>query len=97
MITRKSKTFASVMGEEERNLYGMNFMEVASWLARQLGSDKYPSDNVWLSIEKGGAPELHCEWKFQTKTLDFQEFPIKLNLAQERKRRGNIHHYFLSL
>ncbi|RXV58884.1 hypothetical protein C6W92_16110 [Roseovarius sp. A46] len=90
-ITSRTTTLASLFETEESDLYGLDFIEAASWLAEQLGSEKFPAHKVWLSIEKGGAPELSCEWEFQTKTLDFEEFPVKVDLSfKSRPRKPNV-------
>jgi hypothetical protein len=89
--TAKSRTFASLFDTEESDLYGLDFIEVALWLARQLGSDKFPAHEVWLSIEKGGAPELSCKSSFVNEELVFHEFPVKVDLfSQTRPPRPNV-------
>ncbi|SDI19197.1 hypothetical protein [Lutimaribacter saemankumensis] len=79
LITKNSKTFASLFGAEERDLYGMNFVEAACWLTEQLGSGKYPADRIWLSVTKGGEPEMSGSWRFKFRTLSFFQFPETLD------------------
>jgi len=78
-ITRKSKTVASIFGEEENQLYDMNFIEVVVWVTRQLGAKEEAADRIWLAIEKGGVPEITYKPSLSTVRLEFRKFPIKLD------------------
>lgn len=89
--TSKTNAFASLFDTEISDLYGLDFIELTSWLACQLGSEKRPANHVWLSIKKGGAPELSCESPFVKEKLLFHEFPVKVDMfSKSRAPRPNV-------
>lgn len=67
------KTFSNLLGLEENHLDGRSFIYVVSWLAEQLGSEKYPAKNFWVWIEKGGNPKIGYYQMLRTHYLEFQE------------------------
>lgn len=84
-IQRAADLFGSDFGEEEKNLYGKDFFEVLSEVARWIGEEKLDADRVLMSIEKGGVPSIsYTPEFFQTRKLAFVWFG-KLNLFGAKK------------
>lgn len=84
-IRTKAGLFGSDFGEEERDLYGNDFFEVMSEVARWLGGKKLNAEGLWISIEKSGAPSISYQIElFKKRKLDFVWFG-KLNLFDPKK------------
>lgn len=84
-LTRGRTTFANVLGEEERAIYGMNFLDFACWVAQQLGADKGNADKIWVSVTKGGAPHAVTEWQFRDVRQHFDDRPANFVIGEMKK------------
>jgi hypothetical protein len=91
-LTRGKTTFANVLGEEERTIYGMNFIDFGCWVAKQLGADKGAADKIWVSVTKGGAPHAVAEWEFRDIRQHFDYRPASLVIGVTNKAPDlNVH------
>jgi len=82
LLKNKAKTFADLMGGEDAQLFGMPFLDLVCWTAQQLHRGEFPADKLWVSVEKGGVPEITCAWEFSTKSQRFQDLG-KLDFNQQ--------------
>lgn len=85
----KTKTFADLLGGEEDELFGMGFLDVVCWTAQQLHRGEFPADDLCVSVEKGGVPEIFCDWEFSKKRQRFQNFG-KLEFGKQRKAQNVV-------
>lgn len=72
IATNNTKTFSNLLGLEENHFYGQNFIQVISWLSQKIGSEKYPAEQFWVWIEKGGTPKIDYNCELKTYYLYFQ-------------------------
>lgn len=84
---RPDSAFPDIFGMEEHELYGVNYLEIVTMIARQLASGTFPPERLWITIEKGAAPEIRYSMNLKTRSLQFTEisddFAIKANKGAE--------------
>ena len=75
--------FPDIFGMEEHELYGVNYLDIVSMIARQLAAGTFPAERLWIAIEKGAAPEIRYSMDLRTQSLEFTElsdnFAFKAN------------------
>ena len=62
---------------EEHELYGVNYLDIVTMIARQLAAGTFPAERLWIAIEKGAAPEVRYYADLRTQSLQFTEIPAK--------------------
>jgi len=82
---RHKDLFGSEFGKKHKDLYGKNFFVVLSEVVRWLGEEELKAERLWVSIQKGGKPEIHYDYKpSEKKGLGFVWFG-KLDLLNNKK------------
>jgi len=77
LTKRTNAAFPDIFGMEEHELYGWNYLDIVSMIARQLAAGTFPADRLWIAIEKGGSPEVRYSVDLRTRSLQFTEIPTK--------------------
>ena len=58
-LTKRTNTeFPKIFGMEEHELYGVNYLDIVTMIARQLVAGTFPAERLWMAIEKGASPEI---------------------------------------
>ena len=78
LTKRTSADFPKIFGMEEHELYGVNYLDIVSMIARQLAAGTFPAERLWIAIEKGAAPEIRYSMDLRTQSLQFTELSTKL-------------------
>ncbi|MDW3118901.1 MAG: hypothetical protein R8G60_14830 [Roseovarius pacificus] len=82
---RDKDSFGSDFVREHEDLNGKNFFVVLSEIVRWLGEEERKAERLWVSIQKGGKPEIHYDCKFpKKKSLGFV-WCGKLDLFNNKK------------
>ena len=77
-LTKKTNAdFPNIFGMEEHELYGVNYLDIVTMIARQLAAGTFPPERLWIAIEKGAAPEVRYSLDLKTQSLEFTEIPTK--------------------
>ena len=84
LTKRTNADFPKIFGMEEHELYGWNYLDIVSMIARQLAAGTFPAERLWIAIEKGGAPDVRYYADLRRQSLSFRELPTKFEFKSSR-------------
>ena len=84
LTKRTNADFPKIFGVEEHELYGVNYLDIVTMIARQLAAGTFPAERLWVAIEKGASPEIRYSVDLITRSLQFTELRTKFAFKKNK-------------